>query len=311
MKDCLYYQEMISAMLDGELSAREQQEMEEHLIRCPDCRAMHAAFLSLSQSMGEDTLPLPQGLHEKIMTGVKTAQQKKKRTVIVKLRPYMAAAACLVLIMAAVLRTGNGNLPTMSAKEGAAMMVKSESSVVSKANYAPESGMKYAVAEETETCETAVEDAAIGIIYGADHDDAAKKEAPQESEAPPSPMPEPTPEVEPVPPPVAVSIDAVSCLLTTTVDDKVIAERLDGTDTKVWITTLVLSGDKYADMVDPALISYTMEITRKSGEKYTLYLHYGEGEQLLCSRRGDGSEAIEIREIRDLTVYADETEANK
>ena len=51
MKDCVTYQEMISAMLDGELTSAQQRDLEEHLALCPECRAMHAAFLSLSEAI--------------------------------------------------------------------------------------------------------------------------------------------------------------------------------------------------------------------------------------------------------------------
>ena len=102
MTDCAKYQEMISAMLDGELTSEQQRELEEHLALCPECRAMHTAFLSLSEAVAEEILPVPEGLHRKIMTGVKAVEKKNKRPLLTVLRPYMAAAACLVVVVAAM-----------------------------------------------------------------------------------------------------------------------------------------------------------------------------------------------------------------
>jgi len=39
MADCKHYQALIAGLLDGELSADENRELNEHLIRCASCRS--------------------------------------------------------------------------------------------------------------------------------------------------------------------------------------------------------------------------------------------------------------------------------
>ena len=53
MKPCEDYQELISRLLDGDLSEEEQSSVERHIASCPDCRAMYDAFSSLSAALRE------------------------------------------------------------------------------------------------------------------------------------------------------------------------------------------------------------------------------------------------------------------
>jgi len=101
MNDCQKIQEMISAMLDGELKASEHEVIEEHVALCPECAAMYADFAALSGIFAESREEVPATLHSRIMKGVRTSR-KPKKPLIIQLRPYMSAAACLVILIGAV-----------------------------------------------------------------------------------------------------------------------------------------------------------------------------------------------------------------
>ena len=48
MKDCEYYREKISCLMDGELSPEETAGLEAHIEGCPECRALYEAFTAVS-----------------------------------------------------------------------------------------------------------------------------------------------------------------------------------------------------------------------------------------------------------------------
>lgn len=94
MSECGKIQELLSAMLDGEVSESEKAEIEKHVEGCPECRAMYNAFTAVSDSLNEPE-EIPEGLHENIMRSVK-AEGKKKKAPWKKVLPL---AACLVLVI--------------------------------------------------------------------------------------------------------------------------------------------------------------------------------------------------------------------
>ena len=103
MNSCTYYQELISSLVDGELSDEENEALMLHLNTCSRCNAMYAVFHDLSDILSEEPEPLPEGLHENIMAGVRRSELKKRnrRMRRVGLRTAMTAAACAVLVLAA------------------------------------------------------------------------------------------------------------------------------------------------------------------------------------------------------------------
>lgn len=102
MIDCEKCREMISCLLDGELSQAEQSLVREHIASCPECRSVYDAFSAVSEQMHEEE-PLPDGLHEKIMSGIKARPKKKTGIVWIK---YLSAAACLALVIFAGIKSG-------------------------------------------------------------------------------------------------------------------------------------------------------------------------------------------------------------
>lgn len=95
-------QRMISCLLDGELSQAEQSFVREHIAACPECRSVYDAFSAVSAQLHEEE-PLPDGLHEKIMSGIKAKPKKKTGIVWIK---YLSVAACLALVIFAGVKSG-------------------------------------------------------------------------------------------------------------------------------------------------------------------------------------------------------------
>lgn len=102
MTDCEKCREMISCLLDGELSQAEQSFVREHIAACPECRSVYDAFSAVSEQMHEEE-SLPDGLHEKIMSGIKAKPKKKTGIVWIK---YLSVAACLALVIFAGVKSG-------------------------------------------------------------------------------------------------------------------------------------------------------------------------------------------------------------
>ena len=103
MTKCKTYQELISRMIDEDLTEAERSELGEHVKRCPDCAAVYVAFRSLSESLSADLAEPPASLHRDIMNEVR---QSRVRTFSLRRMPahkrwgsLLAAAACLILIV--------------------------------------------------------------------------------------------------------------------------------------------------------------------------------------------------------------------
>lgn len=78
MRNCDYYEELISRSLDDELSVEERRELAVHLASCPSCSQMRQLMADISGLMEEDMEELPGGLHEDIMAAVRRSEMIKK-----------------------------------------------------------------------------------------------------------------------------------------------------------------------------------------------------------------------------------------
>ena len=117
MRTCAEYQELISAMLDGELTAEETAEVEAHIAVCEECKAMYEAFAAVS---GMETAEVPDTLHEKVMTKVTAAQKAfKTQNNLVRLRPILTTAACLVVVVGTLFAVRGGFRNDSKAKSAA------------------------------------------------------------------------------------------------------------------------------------------------------------------------------------------------
>ncbi|MBR0353910.1 MAG: zf-HC2 domain-containing protein [Oscillospiraceae bacterium] len=117
MNGCQEYQELISRMLDEDLSKAERDALAEHIKRCPDCAAVYVAFRSLSESLSEDLVEPSPGLHEKIMADVRREAMRTRNAAHHHHRRWhtvMTAAACLLLVVAAAM-----SFPKIVGRKGA------------------------------------------------------------------------------------------------------------------------------------------------------------------------------------------------
>ena len=101
MNNCEMYQELISRLVDGELSREEYAAVDTHMENCAECSAMYAVFASLSDIIGGEDEALPEDLHENIMAGVRRSAMIKnnKRRLSKPVRNALAAAACAAFVL--------------------------------------------------------------------------------------------------------------------------------------------------------------------------------------------------------------------
>lgn len=106
MSGCEFYQELISRMLDEDLSRDERAALAEHLGTCRECTAMYQAFSALSDTVASDLVDPPEDLTDNIMAQLRRAEIVRKNGKGSRLsRPMknlIAAAACVALVVAAV-----------------------------------------------------------------------------------------------------------------------------------------------------------------------------------------------------------------
>ena len=106
--NCEYYQELISGLLDGELTEQEEAALSDHLQTCPECAAMYKAFKELSAVMQEDMEEVPESLCMNVMAELRRAEIVKKNRRKSAVKAVFATAACAVLVVAAGRLTGFG-----------------------------------------------------------------------------------------------------------------------------------------------------------------------------------------------------------
>ena len=94
--NCNEIRELISSMLDHELSAEDSAVVTEHLAECPECMRVFEAFHAISVSL-EELEEVPDGFTEAVMHKINTpAPVKKRRPAYLRLA---GLAACLALVI--------------------------------------------------------------------------------------------------------------------------------------------------------------------------------------------------------------------
>ena len=129
MKNCEYYEELIGAALDGEITAEEDKELRAHLESCEACRSFYEAMQAISGT--DDALgDVPENFTANVMARVHEAaapaeKPAKKKASIQRLvtRCGALAAAAAVAIWAGVTFSG-----TFAAK-GASSAAREESEI--------------------------------------------------------------------------------------------------------------------------------------------------------------------------------------
>lgn len=117
MNGCEYYQELISRLVDGELSEEGRAVLAQHLRECAECAALYDAFSGISQAIWDDMEEAPASLAENVMAQVRRSKMLEKNTANEQqpkrrraeknkgksgaFKVVLSAAACLVLVVAA------------------------------------------------------------------------------------------------------------------------------------------------------------------------------------------------------------------
>ncbi len=122
MRNCDYYEELISRSLDDELSVEERKALAVHLASCPSCSQMRQLMADISGFFEEDMEELPDGLHEDIMASIRRSEMIKRngragragktngsrRKISRPVRNLLATAACMALVIAAAVSLNPG-----------------------------------------------------------------------------------------------------------------------------------------------------------------------------------------------------------
>ncbi len=98
MSDCQKYIEMISAMVDGELTAEQEAELRTHIDRCWECAKVYDAFMGISDVLADDMVAPPETLAKGIMYKINLNKKggASRRFAVGR---FTAIAACLVLVL--------------------------------------------------------------------------------------------------------------------------------------------------------------------------------------------------------------------
>ncbi len=199
MSDCKAYQELISRLLDEDLSEAEKARLHTHIADCPECRRMLDAFTMLQNTMADDLEEPPAELAKAVMEQVRrepVSIAKKRGKHVVR---WLALAACLAIVVFSAYRFelfGRGkSAPADASIAGGAEMFLQESkaadfaSADAPASAALDSMTAQATHEKlAETvAEAEPEDSGIGTdevsipsaTSAPDQRDAAKADAPQ------------------------------------------------------------------------------------------------------------------------------------
>lgn len=99
MKDCAYYQELISRLIDRELSAEEGEELAAHARECAECRAVYTAFSSLSGMLTDSMVEPPEELSENVMARLRREELRKQKSRPLQRSRTLAVAACAALVL--------------------------------------------------------------------------------------------------------------------------------------------------------------------------------------------------------------------
>ena len=104
MKNCEYYEELIGAALDGEITAEEDKELRAHLESCEACRSFYEAMQAISgtdDALGDVpenfTANVMARVHETAAPAEKPAKKKASIQRLVTRCGALAAAAAVAI----------------------------------------------------------------------------------------------------------------------------------------------------------------------------------------------------------------------
>lgn len=105
MENCEMNIEAISAMLDGELDARQETELRAHIEHCENCKKVYDAFTAISGTLDDDLAEPPDMLAKGIMFKIELREKgiKNRRFAFGR---FTVIAACLAVILLGASRFG-------------------------------------------------------------------------------------------------------------------------------------------------------------------------------------------------------------
>ena len=99
---CKYFRSLADQYIEGELSAEQMRELEAHIAECEECRREFDELKALKDAIRSTCAELPEGLHERIMSAVKSEPKKKPARRHVFYRGAAISAACFMLCISFV-----------------------------------------------------------------------------------------------------------------------------------------------------------------------------------------------------------------
>lgn len=207
MPDCIHYEDLCSAAVDGTLTREEKKELEAHLKTCPACREYLEDMREMRTLWRELDHPLPDGLHASIMAAVGADRAEhtpvdapqpeeptekirnilpphaRKRTVPV-IGMLVAAAACVTLVltggMAGVISNGDPvvtETASAAAASGPAAAPRSAQAAEDMSEAVPFSDLAPDAADASEQDAAETENAPQASAYTAPKAGAAQAQA--------------------------------------------------------------------------------------------------------------------------------------
>ena len=119
MKNCEYYEELIGAALDGEITAEEDKELRAHLESCEACRSFYEAMQAISGT--DDALgDAPENFTANVMARVHEAAAPAEKPAKKKASIQRLVTRCGALAAAAAVAIWAGSVTvTVTAENGA------------------------------------------------------------------------------------------------------------------------------------------------------------------------------------------------
>lgn len=102
MRTCEEYRELISLAMDNEIAPEDMVDLQRHLLECDECRLVSEAFSAVADCLADEAVQPPDGFVEGVMFKIGAQQELSARRKRPIWRRYAAAAACFVILAAAV-----------------------------------------------------------------------------------------------------------------------------------------------------------------------------------------------------------------
>lgn len=141
MKYCDDYAALLDLYVDGELSPEEMSRVQEHLDRCPGCRAYVDDALAIRAAFPDvEDVEVPMGFAEDVMARIQAeaGSKKKQSTPWRKVLPTLVACCAVVILLRSVSGMFSGRKASSTAMDAAAPAMTMESASEEKSEAAME-----------------------------------------------------------------------------------------------------------------------------------------------------------------------------